>query len=26
LKARGDMLESEQFQLDVVDTTVLEEK
>ena len=26
LKARGDMLESSQFQLDVVDTTVLEEK
>ncbi|CAN2224476.1 NuoJ NADH,ubiquinone oxidoreductase subunit 6 (chain J) [Candidatus Nanopelagicaceae bacterium] len=26
LKARGDMLESAQFQLDVVDTTVLEEK
>jgi NADH-quinone oxidoreductase subunit J len=26
LKARGDMLESSQFQLDVVDTTVVEEK
>ena len=26
LKARGDMLESSQFQLDVVDTTVAEEK
>ena len=26
LKARGDMRESEQFQLDVVDTTVVEEK
>jgi NADH-quinone oxidoreductase subunit J len=26
LKARGDMLESAQFQLDVVDTTVVEEK
>jgi NADH-quinone oxidoreductase subunit J len=26
LKARGDMLESTQFQLDVVDTTVVEEK
>jgi NADH-quinone oxidoreductase subunit J len=26
LKARGDMLESGQFQLDVVDTTVVEEK
>jgi len=26
LKARGDMLESDQFQLDVVDTTVVEEK
>jgi hypothetical protein len=26
LKARGDMLESSPFQLDVVDTTVVEEK
>ena len=26
LKARGDMIESSQFQLDVVDTTVVEEK